>query len=113
MLGPGFNSVLPCILTTSSTSREIISIALGDYSDHSLKSLNCNSTQKSHLWQQETIPFHGTKFTCCLSCDSAPTLRIVVNSFLHLLKRTRVSKPFIQNGSGISGSKYMTWDLEG
>lgn len=46
MLGPGFNSVLPCILTTSSTSREIISIALGDYSDHSLKSLNCNSTQK-------------------------------------------------------------------
>lgn len=79
MLGPGFNSVLPCILTTSSTSREMISIALGDYSDHSLKSLNCNSTQKSHLRQQEAIPFHGTKFTCCLSCSSAPTLPIVVN----------------------------------
>lgn len=59
MLGPGFNSVLPCILTTSSTSREIISIALGDYSDHSLKSLNCTNNKKVICGSKRPSRFTG------------------------------------------------------
>lgn len=75
MLGLGFNSVLPCILTTSSSSREIISIVSGDYSDCSLKSLNCNRTQKSHPRQEKAIPRHRTKFTCFLLCKFSTDYR--------------------------------------
>lgn len=62
ILRPSFNSVLPCILTTSSTKREIcpvmiISIVLRDYSDHCLKSLNCNSPQKKVICSGKR-PFH-------------------------------------------------------
>lgn len=67
----GLNTVLPCILTTCSTSREIshvmiISIALRDYLDHCLKSLNCNSTRQSSAAGKKTIPSDMVKFTCCL-----------------------------------------------
>lgn len=79
----GLNTVLPCILTTCSTSREIshvmiTSIALRDYSDHCLKSLNCNSTQQSSaagkkdhpIWQGKVylLPFvqFGKRVCVCL-----------------------------------------------
>lgn len=66
MLRPSFKYVLPCILTTSSTSREIslamiISIALKDYSDRCLKSLNCNSTQKKSSAAGEACPISQGK----------------------------------------------------
>lgn len=71
ILGPGFNKVLSCILTTCSTSREIshvmiISIVLWDYSDHCQKSLNCNRTQQSSAAGKKPIQYHRLKFTCCL-----------------------------------------------